>query len=148
MARDVKVGGNERWRHVMPFSHCPISRSAFGHHRLRRRHPFRPRDCHHFFGGFRARLREFKLGRSAPDWLGRAAGNGVNGSLILSRSKQLKRRMLNGRFLITRGELSSSFSSVSFKSTIKTKTLKCIEKVRPPTARACVSLAQLIGSSV
>ena len=65
-----------------------------------------------FFGGFRARLREFKLGRSAPDWRGRAAGNGVNGSLILSRSKQLKRRMLNGRFLITRGELSSSFSSL------------------------------------
>ena len=124
MARDVKVGGNERWRHVMPFSHCPISRSAFGHHRLRRRHPLRPlaRECTAdeiaitFFGGFRARLREFKLGRSALDWRGREAGNGVNGSLILSRSKQLKRRMLNGRFLITRGELSSSFSSLFLSS--------------------------------
>ena len=80
----------------MPFSHCPISRSAFGHHdRLRSSESPPPaRECAAdeiaiTFGGkngdFRARLREFKLGWAAQNWVVRAAGNGVNGSLILSR---------------------------------------------------------------
>ena len=64
--------------------------------------------------------------------------------------------MLNGRFLITRRAswftVSLLFSlSASYKAaTIKTKTLKCIEKVSaaasPPAQRKCVSLAQLIAS--
>ena len=51
------------------------------------RHLARQRRLPSRFGGeFGARLREFKRGHSASRWVGRAAVNGVNGSLILSRS--------------------------------------------------------------
>ena len=134
-----------RWRHVMPFSHCPISRSAFGHHRLHRSLPSpltplanaRQTRLPSLLAGicdFRARLREFKRGEAAPNRAGRAAGNGVNGSFILSRSSSaeclmdvfsLRGGLHGSRSLSLLFSLSASYTA----ATIKTKTLKCIEKV-------------------
>ena len=102
-----------------------------------------------FGGEFGARLREFKRGHAASRWAGRAAGNGVNGSLILSRSGGGAECLMDVFSL-----RALSLLSVPFKTTIKTKTLKCIEKASAAyrTTHACVSLAfgssQLLQGSV
>ena len=95
----------------MPFSHCPISRSAFGHHRRQPPQMHGRRDCHHFWQEkrwFSRQVAWVQTQRSRPKLDGgrkSSAGNGVNGSLILSRSSSAECLMdvfsLRGGFTVS-----------------------------------------------
>ena len=76
---------------------------------------------------FRGRLREFKRGEAAPNRAGRAAGNGVNGSFILSRSSSNAECLMDVFSLL--GGLHGSRSLFSSPSPLLTRRQRLKQKL-------------------